>query len=259
MRLAGFREQLLSFLFRNACCICQQSLEGADDEPAVSTNSAPAKICRSCFDDVTVDLVDRCRFCGAVIETVNPFGERCRGCRQWKYPLKRSFCIGNYEGPLREAVLAVKRELDDVKAIQLGGVLGSLFDKFDLPDSIDLAVPVPSHWRRRFERSGLHIADLICDGFSTATGIARSSGALVCRKYACKQSTLSTKARKRNVTGVFSVNRRRSFEGQRIILVDDVMTTGATIGECSRVLTRAGAAEVYAAVCARGVGSGWAS
>ncbi len=255
MSLSRLKQQFVNFLFEGKCCVCNDRLVSRSQiEVSEQISGGELQICDDCFYEITGNLVDRCHFCGAVLNFNNPFKDRCRSCRSWKLKIERVISIGNYHDSLRETIIEIKRDLNDVKAIQMGMVLGSLFDKFDLPDNMDWVVPVPSHWRRRLSRRGLHVADVVADGFCRVTQIPKSNRILKCNRYAGKQSMLRPAQRILNVRGVFAVNSRFPLRGLRVLLIDDVMKTGATIGECAQVLWQAGAAEVYVAVIARGMG-----
>jgi ComF family protein len=256
MSLSHLKQQFVNFLFEAKCCVCNGCLDRlARIDDSMQITGVGVQICDDCFREITENLIDRCHFCGAVLTVNNPFKDRCRFCRGWKSKMERLIAIGNYAGQLRNTIVEMKRNLNDVKAMQLGELLGNLFDRLDPPDDIDWVVPVPSHWRRRLSRRGLHIADVIAEGFCRATQFPKSNRILKCDRYAGKQSMLRPAQRTLNVRGIFSANGSYALRGLRILLIDDVATTGATIGECARVLRKAGVAQVYAAVIARGMGN----
>ena len=119
----------------------------------------------------------------------------------------------------------------------------------------DALVPVPLHWRRlwarRFNQSAA-LAKIV----SRASGIAVADGALQRVKATAQQVGLTASERALNVQGAFAVPDRSRIAGRRLILVDDVLTSGATIDACARALNRAGAGSVDVLVLARVVESG---
>jgi ComF family protein len=113
-------------------------------------------------------------------------------------------------------------------------------------DRVEAVVPVPTHWWRRLRRP-LYPAEALGKLVSTRTRLP-SVGLL--RRVRCgpHQIGLSYTERQHNVHGAFAARRGVELHRARLLLIDDVKTTGATLNECARVLKRAGASEVYAAV-----------
>jgi ComF family protein len=104
-------------------------------------------------------------------------------------------------------------------------------------------VPVPLHPRRRRER-GYNQSELLARELGARTGLEVAARALVRRVDTPPQAGLSAAGRRRNVAGAFAVRRRTRVAGRVVILLDDVLTTGATALACARILREAGAAEV---------------
>ena len=107
----------------------------------------------------------------------------------------------------------------------------------------DYLIPVPLHLSRLRER-GYNQSDLLAEGIAAELGIPCLKDALVRKKRTKTMSALDPERRLRNVERAFAVVERSTLEGQRIVLVDDVFTTGATVDACARVLREAGVAEV---------------
>ena len=161
--------------------------------------------------------------------------------------------MGHYSKRIKSTILDIKRDSNDVKAFQVGQLLCQICEKLDLPDTIDCVVPVPSHWKRRLGRRGLHVADVMAEGFCRSTSLPKHS-LLKCCRFTKKQAKLRPNGRIKNVRGAFAVADGKSVQDMQILLLDDVMTTGATVSECVRVLLDAGASKVFVAVAARATG-----
>ena len=114
----------------------------------------------------------------------------------------------------------------------------------------ELLVPVPLHWTRLFRRR-YNQAALLANAIHRAGGPPVAADCLVRRRRTPSQGHLGPVARARNVEGAFAVRRPADVAGRRLVIVDDVMTTGATVDECARVLKRAGAASVGVLTLAR--------
>jgi ComF family protein len=114
----------------------------------------------------------------------------------------------------------------------------------------ELLAPVPLHWTRLFQRR-YNQAALLANAIRAAGGPPVAADCLIRRRRTPSQGHLGPLARERNVRGAFSVPRPSDVAGKRLVIVDDVMTTGATADECARVLKRAGAASVGVLTLAR--------
>lgn len=111
---------------------------------------------------------------------------------------------------------------------------------------VEAIVSVPTHWRHRLGRP-LYAADALAERLARATGLPRVR---VLRRVRAgpHQIGLSFTDRQANIRGAFALRRGVTMEGARVLLIDDVKTTGATLNECAKVLRAGGAAEVFAAV-----------
>jgi predicted amidophosphoribosyltransferase len=114
-------------------------------------------------------------------------------------------------------------------------------------------VPVPAHWAKRLLR-GVNGPDLLVEAIGRRLSIPTATDLLVCRRRTRKQGTLLPSERFLNVRNAFAVSWGYDIGDAHVLLVDDVMTTGATAGEAARTLRRAGADRVTVAIVARGVG-----
>jgi len=201
-----------------------------------------------------VDLLfpPKCLTCGALAE---PFCGECRaqirpvgGARRPDGILEvRS--AGYHEGMLREAVLALKFQRKTALVDPLASLLAEELLARHSSWRPHALVPVPIHWIRRLER-GFNQAELL------AEAAGRRSGVPVVRclrrvRAAPPQVGLSAAQRRVNLDGAFDAASNAEITGRRLVLVDDVTTTGATLGECARTLESAGAAAVFALTVSR--------
>lgn len=158
--------------------------------------------------------------------------------------------LGNYELGLREAVLKVKAGSHDALIVDLARLLAVRLAGEGPWDGV---LPVPTHWRRRMVRRSI-VAELLAGCLAREIGVPCWTGTLRCARLTNKQGKLSTSDRILNVKQAFCIQRPRQVIGRRLLLVDDVMTSGATLNETATVCLAAGAVAVGAAVIARGVG-----
>ena len=169
---------------------------------------------------------------------------RCALCRFGLRGFDAAYCFGSYEGVLRELIHLYKYGRIKTLARPLGALLAAALPR---DERFDAVTPVPLHWRRQWQR-GFNQSELL------ARAIARRRGvpvihALKRARSTVAQAGLSNTGRRQNVAAAFRP--RRTVEGKRILLVDDVMTTGSTAASCALALKRAGAAKVALLTVAR--------
>jgi ComF family protein len=146
----------------------------------------------------------------------------------------------------------MKRPAYDALSVAMGELLLERRRERLAAIGADLIVPIPMFWRRRLGR-GKNSPELLAKCLAKALGVPMRT-VLVRRRNTLPQAGLAPPRRRQNVRGAFRVRRPDVVKGIRILLVDDVLTTGATCSEAANVLKRAGAALVAVAVIARAQG-----
>ena len=189
-----------------------------------------------------------CDGCGAPFE-FDP-GARCAAClaKPRAFDAARAACL--YDEASRDPILKLKH----ADRLDLAPMLARWISRSarELIEEADAIAPVPLHPLRLLRRRYNQAAE-IARPLSVLTGTPYLPDALVRRRATATQAGRSGSGRKRNVAGAFEVPeaRRKQVEGLRILLIDDVLTTGATAEGCARALKAAGAARVDLAVVAR--------
>jgi competence protein ComFC len=168
---------------------------------------------------------------------------RCALCRSGLRGFDAAYSFGAYEGVLRELIHLYKYGRVKTLAWPLSGLLAQALPR---DEAFDATVPVPLYWRRRLQR-GFNQAELLARGLSRRTGVPVVK-ALRRLRPTPAQAGLSNSARRQNVSQAF---RARGVQGKRILLIDDVMTTGATAASCAAALKQAGARRVSLLTVAR--------
>jgi len=158
--------------------------------------------------------------------------------------------LGGYDSELRAAVLRMKRPQDDSLSASIGRLLVGRRLELLASAEADLVVPVPMYWTRRIGR-GTNSPEIIAQSVSVGLKVAMRRRALVRCRNTLPQADLSPRQRFHNVKGAFRMRKRLDLDGARVLLVDDILTTGATCSEAARALKEAGAETVLAAVVAR--------
>ena len=211
----------------------------------------PGALCGTCFEDVTFITPPYCARCGipfidnyvAAVDTAI-----CGACaeRSPSFDKARAVCV--YDEKSRSLITRLKYadRTDFTPALGRWMVRAGA----DLLDGADLIIPVPLHrWRlltRTYNQSAL-----LARWVSRMSNVPANFSALRRTKGTPSQGGLSAKARRRNVARAFSVPAPLAVTGKRIVLIDDVLTTGATLDACANALIHAGAAGVDALVVAR--------
>ena len=246
------------------CVLCDDDL---DERPEITAHATfEYRLCRTCYAQLLPAAPPYCHLCG-MPRQVGTAGV-CRHCVGRRYRFTRVFRLGQYEGVLREAILRAKTIVGEPLAAALGELLGaSIIDEsnnegpvardldFDLRD-IDLVATVPSYWTRRLRR-GTNSAAVMAQVLAHRCEIPAALDLLVCRRNIEKQSHLPIAERRKNVRGAFHTSWGYDISSATVLLVDDVMTTGATANEVAGVLRRAGAENVLVAVGGRALGPDW--
>lgn len=179
----------------------------------------------------------------------------CTVCREGAVNFDATYSFGSYEGPLQKLILLFKY----AKVESLAGPLGRLLvqalpSNSEYPrDSYDLLIAMPMHWRKQWER-GFNQAALLAGYVAPHCGLKVASN-LRRKRYTKSQASLSESDRLLNLKDSFYVRKPEQVAGKRVLLVDDVFTTGATLRAATAVLKSAGAAQVTALTLAR-VGRG---
>jgi len=157
-----------------------------------------------------------------------------------------AWSFGFYEGGLRGLIQLFKYGRVPTLARPLGELLSRALPR-DRP--FDMIVPMPMHWLRRWRR-GFNQADLLAREVARRTGVPLA--AVVKRRRATPpQAGLTSAARRANVAAAFAATNAEHIRGRRVLLIDDVLTTGATASACARILRQSGAASVTVLTLAR--------
>ncbi len=227
-------EILLNLLFPSRCRLCDQPLRLPRERVA----------CRNCLEAVVPAGPASCPICGLL--PGSPEREVCGLCRldPPEFVMHRSFAL--YEGPLRELIQLYKfHELESLAGILAGYGLQELSNGF--PAGLELLLPVPAD---RSRRRGFAPLTTLARSLARRSGLQLQVGNLVKTRSTRPQVGLDSRERRRNLAGAFSLRRPQLLADRKVLLLDDVWTTGSTMRECARVLHAAGAL-VYSLTIAR--------
>jgi predicted amidophosphoribosyltransferase len=251
------RRGLADLLFPPSCANCATELNettGADRD---------VSLCDGCLEEMEIFSEPMCGRCAAPIPGIlraanlvaleSRARAGCYRCSKRKLWFDETVALGAYEGSLREIVLRMKRAEGDSLSLTIGRLLIKRREGRLAEIGADVVAPIPSHWRRRIvhrTNSAAVLAEVLAGHMRVplAERLMRRS------RYTVRQSDLSPSARWTNMRRAFSVRAGYHLKDAHVLLVDDVLTTGATCSEAARALRRAGAARVTVAVIARAIG-----
>lgn len=233
----------LALVYPLACAACgAEGVEARADFPA----------CAACWARTRVFSGDEtvCWKCGAraraEVDESRRDAVRCRRCDSWAFTSARA--CGVYEGALRAAVLTLKHEP------RVGARLARLLCGAQRRPPLDRAtrvVPVPLHPERERER-GFNQAALLARVVAAPAGLTCDERSLLRATHTEQhRAGMDARARRESVEKAFRVARPRLVRGERILLIDDVLTTGATVSACAAALLAAGAEDVFVLTVAR--------
>lgn len=219
---------------------------------AMDRETSDRRFCDACWNSLDLFSHPYCNRCGTSLS--RPDRNDCRTCEEQRFRFDRVVRLGPYEQPLREYVLRMKHVAEEPLSLGIGGLLAEACCRELSSWQPELVVPIPMFWRRRIVRR-TSSADILATTVGKRLRTPVSLRALVRRRNTQPQGDLSPRERRANVRDAFRLRRPKLVADRRVLLVDDVLTTGATLNEVARVLEKAGAREIAVAVAARTEGT----
>lgn len=206
-----------------------------------------ALLCRHCLSGLAWIGDGCCRGCGFPTGPHSGPRDECDRCRGGKLRLTAAAGVARYRGGVRNLVQSLKFGGETEIARPIAGLLAERLLRADF-GPVDFLVPVVLHFARR-RRRGFDQSALLCRHVSAFSGLPARPDLLVRTKPTLPQSSLGREYRLANMEGAFKAD--AGMSGKSVVLVDDVMTTGATMAACAAACREAGARRVYALVFAR--------
>jgi ComF family protein len=227
----------VSLLYPATCTICGKNVPASE------------YLCDECTGKLTRIVAPFCRTCSEPFEGSISSAFICANCTHRTIDFDAAVAAYRGRGIVREVIHQFKyaRQIH-LRHLVVRWLRAALDDERLQDCNFDLIVPVPLHPTRERER-GFNQASLLSE--SLAQTSIRSQRVLERVRYTTTQTALDRSERTENLRNAFRLRKNADVRGLRVLLIDDVLTTGSTLSECARVLKRAGAISVHAATAAR--------
>lgn len=233
-------EAAIDFCFPSLCLFCQQVEPETDGQ----------RFCNSCRSLCQTIAIRQCLRCAAPLGPHVPEDSGCPHCRDERFAFDSASCLGPYKEEMRSACLRAKKASGHALTCDLAEQLWRRHESRLQSSSFEVVIPVPHLWSEQLVRQ--HLCTLtLAECLASRLHIPVGLDMLRKVKRTAKQAPLSLTARRDNLKGAFAVSRGVQFHDCRILLVDDILTSGSTCHECAKTLKAAGAAEVHVAVIGR--------
>jgi ComF family protein len=204
-------------------------------------------VCKKKIKFITGDI---CPVCGTIFPDSPAKSHLCGNCMENKTYFSCARAVVSYETIILDAIHQFKYGNN----ISVGALLASFMADFSFPDvdftGYSLIIPVPLHIKRLRQR-GFNQSLILARALAKKKQIPVNFSLLKRNKFTETQTGLNKAERNKNIKGAFEVSDKKKIVGKNVILVDDVYTTGATINECAKILTKAGAQKVTVLTLAR--------
>jgi competence protein ComFC len=232
----GLKNSLLDFVFPPYCLLCNSFISSDETQDDTYPQNL---ICRNCWESLNILPHPFCPMCRSFLDQTL---SRCPKCPQ-SSSLSLNRSLGVFDPYYQTLIHHFKYNRKFSIGKKLGSRLGQLLKQEEFSKGFDYIIPVPLHLSRKRER-GYNQSRILAEEISKTVSVPLMEKVLIRKKKTKDQTHLSLEERERNVRGAFVVRANSALQGKKVILVDDVMTTGSTLKECARVLKDAGADEV---------------
>ena len=230
---------MYNVVFPDDCRLCERPLENLSRIP----------VCPDCLSlPQPLDAEFFCRACRTPFVDSHALDESnlCTVCRESLVNFDAAYSFGSYEGALRKLIHLFKYGKVEPLARPLSRFL---IRAMPLNERFDVVLAMPMHWRKRWER-GFNQAELLAKPVARRYGVKLATN-LRRKRYTKAQAGLTAAQRRENLKESFYVKKPEQIAGKRIVLIDDVFTTGATLRSAAAALKSAGAGHITALTLAR--------
>ena len=211
---------VLDLLYPPKCVFCRDILRLGKEEG----------ICRTCSEEIEYITGEICPMCG------KPVGKpikACHECRSFESFFTRNYALFAYEGMVREAIHRFKYKRNPQYGKYFAKAMTQKFHAEITAHDFLIAIPM---YHTKMKRRGFNQADILAKEISALTGVPTLDNVLIRTKDTKAQQALNRAARFNNLSDAFALTSDEHIKGKKILLVDDIFTTGTTINKCAKIL-----------------------
>jgi competence protein ComFC len=238
--LLELKDDLLDFVYPQSCSICEKPLNRGEKE-----------VCENCWETLASLPSPFCPYCKTFLEDEETALKH--RCVYLSRPEDRKIfavtSLGTFDDYYQKLIHRFKYDRKIPLGKRLAQSLGEIVAREKDFITCDLIIPVPLHRARQRER-GFNQSQILAEGIAEVTNLPLMKDILKRKKNTQDQTYLNAQQRKENVRGAFVITQPDKIASKQVILVDDVITTGATLNECARMLLDAGATKIFAVTLA---------
>ena len=233
-----------NFLLPPICAGCEQDLVSLHD-------SLP--LCETCLAAFAIPPGAICPRCAAPVPPTSILPTGCIHCESTSFRFHRLAALGVYDKKLEEFVLRMKQPQQEALTLAAGRLLARRIRTLAWEPFPELVTTIPMHWSRRILR-GVNSAAILAEAVASelALPLALDIGSVT--RMVPRQSSLTPSRRRRNMRGVFHISSAFQLQAAHLLVIDDVLTTGATANAFSQALRLAGSGTISIGVVTRGIG-----
>lgn len=233
--LRGLFKGLKDLIYPNCCLVCKNKVSTADRQQV---------ICAGCWDKIEQNLPPFCARCGRHLTAEALEKNACLNCSKLNFNFERAFSPYKYTGTIKKLIHEFKYSGNDYLGKPLGKLMHAFIRDYQLPiEHFDFLVPIPLHKNRQRERE-FNQAEILSQEIAREFNKKVLTNTLMRIKPTKTQADLNFQERCQNVEKSFGVTKPELIKNTDLLLIDDVLTTGATASQAAKCLKEAGARKV---------------
>ena len=234
--LRGFFKGIKDLIYPNCCLACKNKIHPAKGQTLV---------CAQCWEKIEKNLPPFCASCGRRLDKLSTAKNICSSCLKFKFHFDRAFSPCAYTGTIKKLIHEFKYSSKEYLGEPLGGLMNKFIKDYRLPiEYLDFIVPMPLHKSRLRERE-FNQAQVLSEQVAKEFNKKVLPDILVRSRPTRTQTELAFEDRRKNVERSFTVREPGLIKDTNILLIDDVLTTGATSSEAARALKDSGAGIIF--------------